>query len=109
MEDQLISHETAVLAIKVGIEKDIWIEYDEIQGTTDSFESIHHQITQSLLQRWLREEHNIHINCMFSNREDINGYFYGIIESKESEDCKVYETYEEALEVGLQEALKLIK
>jgi hypothetical protein len=64
--------------------------------------------TQSLLQKWLREVHNIHIAVhgdpidkdfsthIFRLDEDvIHNYFF--------------KTYEEALEWGLQKALKLIE
>lgn len=70
--------------------------------------------TQSLLQKWLREVHNIEIwatpylddekieyNHAIVNR---NVDVYDLLYSAEE-----YKTYEEALEAGLQEALKLIK
>jgi hypothetical protein len=56
------------------------------------------------LQKWLREEHGIDVYCMpvgddsykwYNNIESHNPVFTG--------------TYEEALEVGLQEALKTIE
>lgn len=68
--------------------------------------------TQSLLQKWLREKHSIfcevkvglqHIEFMFSSfivTKDGRGYKYR---------SSYYNTYEEALEKGLQEALKLIE
>ena len=64
--------------------------------------------TQSLLQKWLREVHKIHVNCFYSSAPTIMGFVYGVIESAEAEDNLVYETYEEALEVGLWEACKLV-
>jgi len=83
---------------------------------------------QSLLQLWLRETHNIHIwiepqrgniqsymlNIYNSNNDE--EYFmadYGFLEGseqyKDSGDYMWYDTYEDALEQGLLEALKLIK
>ena len=69
--------------------------------------------TQSLLQRWLREKHCLHIVI----EHDSDMYYY-VIQSvhkslyiptiDSSENGLVYQTYEEALEKGLQEALKLI-
>ena len=70
--------------------------------------------TQSLLAKWLREEHNLHINisslsmnCFSFMLEKLNdtgttlcGGHLGKIN---------YKTYEEAYEIGLQEALKLIQ
>jgi hypothetical protein len=62
--------------------------------------------TQSLLQKWIREVHNIHIMVSPS---------MGIVLTKVKDSSKTFgsispqNTYEEALEVGLQEALTLIK
>lgn len=65
--------------------------------------------TQALLQKWLREKHNIHIQIDW---EDwgcweafivLNNFFRSGIENNGKQ------TYEEALEAGLYEALTLIK
>ena len=66
--------------------------------------------TQSLLAKWLREEHNI---IVLVDYEGIDGYYYKFYSYKEGNknydaSDKNYNTYEEAYEVGLQEALKLI-
>ena len=67
--------------------------------------------TQSLLQKWLREKHNI---IVLVDYEGIDGYYYKyyyyINEVKKyNASDKNYITFEEAYEIGLQEALKLIK
>lgn len=70
--------------------------------------------TQALAARWLREVHRIHI---FSNYFFEDGrWFYVIVDLKESHevraihpDIRSYQSNEEALEAGLQEAIKLIK
>ena len=77
--------------------------------------------TQSLLQKWLREIHNIEI---ISYPCIVGKYSFKIYKLKEvivilslngrkvldkSDSNKYFKTYEEALELGLQEALKLIK
>jgi len=72
---------------------------------------------QSLLQRWLREEHNIIISVVpfYNNTTGIctlDGYTFLIFEKESFEaitNDEDYKTYEEALEFGLKEALKLIK
>lgn len=84
--------------------------------------------TQSLLQKWLREVHNIVIIIDFSLSNLYNNnkksYFVDIyclninidnrIKSKKvgyespEKDHKLFDTYEEALEEGLKEALKLV-
>lgn len=66
--------------------------------------------TQSLLQKWLREEHSLHImiSCLLGG----GGYMFDVLETmygdKRTVCVKEFKTYEEALENGLQEALKLI-
>lgn len=64
--------------------------------------------SQSLLQRWLREYHNMHILiCLYPDRR----WFWKIEFLKECPDTMHNghgSTYEQALEGGLQEALKLI-
>lgn len=63
--------------------------------------------TQSLLQKWLREIYNIHIWILRINK---NGYYQFEYSNQEVMGSgQAWKTYEEALEKGLQEALKLIK
>lgn len=82
--------------------------------------------TQSLLQRWLREVYHIHINPSFNlGVKEFGGWALNCTlmdhsahalmckVSKRFEDIYFNEeieifTYENALEIGLQEALKLI-
>ena len=68
--------------------------------------------TQSLLAKWLRERYNIHVTSQIGNLDFINTYHYEIrYIDKNKFMCKVngnFKTYEEALEIGLQESLKLI-
>ena len=63
--------------------------------------------TQSLLAKWLREKHNIHL-IAYKNI-NIDGYDWCYITTDGITNINSYKTYEEALEAGLQEALKLIK
>jgi len=67
--------------------------------------------TQSLLQKWLREKHGIHV-LAGPIREGKWDYFIcnlvGINIGEDSEDSN-YSTYEECFEAVLYEALKLIK
>ena len=72
--------------------------------------------TQSLLQKWLREEHEIHIILEISNvyTDDNNLYGYKLYKiTNDGFKCinikELNKTYEETLEKGLYEALKLIK
>ena len=77
-------------------------------GYTENFSAP----TQSLLAKWLREEYNIHVISQIGNLDYIKTYHYELrYIDKNKFTCKVngnFKTYEEALEIGLQEALKLI-
>ena len=98
--EQLITFETAKLAKVKGAD----IPYI---NRTETYP------TQSLLQKWFRDAHNIDIDitrCNAQNHNDGVGYQYEcitpVIES--ISDFKIYGNYEEALEKGLQEALGLL-
>ena len=133
MTEQLISFETAKLAKEKGFKiptrvmykgneksyghNNEWgIDEQRLDGkfpyTNQQWYSIP---TQSFLQKWLREKHNKHIylfpldngkwgfenNSISINLDHIFiNYMY---------EGKEYNSYEEALEIGLQEALKLVK
>lgn len=74
--------------------------------------------TQSLLQKWLREKHKIFVSVIEDYDLEKDSWFFGYtinyivkdIKDLGTEDINFdYETYEKALESGLQQALKLIK
>lgn len=124
MKEQLISFETAKLAERKGFNIDtIPIVYQKSNGSRiylnggyDSGEDAKRYTsapTQSLLQKWLREKHDIHININTYYFEDLQKYGYEVEDIIHPEGWVVInnpkKTYEEALEKGLQEALKLIK
>ena len=83
------------------------IEYADISMSTK-----YEAPTQSLLQRWLRENHNIFIFVAYCK----DGFIVQVWKKDELEEASYPEfdayasaaTYEEALETGLLEALKLI-
>lgn len=135
MEEQLISFETAKLAKEKGFSwtvkqyyyinrctgfnghklsciQPIGIPMDFNNDFSDD-EFHYSALTQYLLQKWLREVHNIFIYIL----PDIDGQWgYGIMlkdvnhtQSNRFELDEIIGTYEEALESGLQEALNLIK
>lgn len=91
MTDQLISEKTLNLAKEKGF---TWAPYAK-------------QPTQSLLQKWLREVHNLYVAVPY-----IWAYKIFNIQKDNDEDLGnsiiSYASYEEALEAGLIEALKLI-
>lgn len=124
MIDELISFEVAKLAkekgfpqLKQGIyytknKEHCLVGWGFRDETKESFAQFS-AATQSLLQRWLREKHNIHIEIepLVSGR-----YLFYLKEFKDKVDLFLeyenynnkYLSYEEALEKGLQEGLKLI-
>lgn len=126
MEDKLISFETAKLAKGKGFDINTKGSYDLTNGVRLNMNYIvgHYNCkdvccitTQSLLQKWLREEHDFHIYIVpngdnsgwkIANVRDVkvDRLVYHIRDNFESIK---FNTYEESLEVGLQEALKLIK
>ena len=128
MEDALITFETAKLAKEKGFNiftdvcfantpnsddkqyKKIKLHHSHSVGSVDSFGNmltiVAYAPTQSLLAKWLREEHNIHL-IAYKNI-NIDGYDWCFITTDGITNINSYKTYEEAYEIGLQEALKLI-
>ena len=132
MEDTRVTFETAKLAKEKGFDalcydafnsmenlySNGWCEYlydNKVEipfrsGVLESQDIL--APTQSLLTKWLRKEYSIHVTSQIGNLDFISTYHYDIrYISKNKFMCKVkgsYKTYEEALEAGLQEALKLI-
>ena len=134
MKEQLISYETAVLAKEKGFEGQCTHCYDEnkeLEAAIDfngelyfssedvdnanenGYEMTVLAPTQSLLQKWLREKHNI-VLCIENAYDTMLGYnrgfvytIDGIVYHNSYGDC--YEEYEQALEEGLEASLKLIQ
>jgi hypothetical protein len=65
--------------------------------------------TQSLLQRWLREIHKIHLTITSISQESWQCHITKKGDSLGKNYIEDAYTYEQALEEGLYEALKLIK
>lgn len=121
MKDQLISFETAKLANEKGFHAETGnayfmvpnkgpvVAHKALAGT--EFPQIADVHTQSLLQKWLREVHSlsVKIDDYITNSRVRYDYSVSDLGSQEDNPIGVFETYEEALEQGLQEALSLIK
>jgi hypothetical protein len=128
IEERLVSFETAVLAKKKGFNEmstNLWknptglatlckgvMWYNNRKGEDGRELPAYSAPTQSLLQRWLREIHNIHVIVTHFTNQPIDNELW--------ENCfQVYvqgdglhpyhRTYEESLEFGLQEGLKRIE
>jgi len=124
MKEQLINFETAKLAKEVGFDNGCY----HLHGEYDGYVGIHNidnfnrsndkkqysAPTQSLLQKWLREEHNIQVfmKPFYDSKEKKTTFACDIIEIvrsgrvKKSHRC---DTYEDALEEGLVNGLNLVK
>ena len=112
-EDDLVTYETALLAREKGFDIDCGWKLRKLDDGTFTHTNCSdlgvEQPTQSLLQRWLREVHGWQVNV---DRED--DYWKPVlIEFKSGNKYKTIPaisiSYETMLEIGLQEALKLIK
>ena len=94
MEDKLITIDTLNMLLQKGF-------------------NYYHYPTQSIAQKWLRETKNLHIEISYS----CDKYWYYDILTIPNHDLIGladrpfirYNTYEEALENGIQEALKLVE
>lgn len=122
MEEQLINFETAKLAQQKGFDNESNTYYNEEGELLNDiyFPSLqptklckYYDVpTQSLLQKWLRDVHNIIVQADYNNTFN---YFEDKIfcpqlyPAPTEYQKETHNTYEKALEFGLQEALKLIK
>lgn len=120
MEEQLISFEIAKLAKEKGFELDKYLSIDDEnpKNLNSNYNPRDYQpwyfgLTQSLLQKWLREVHNIHINPIpysVTFKETVYRCRITYFEDKMEQNKYIgLSIYENAFEIGLQEALKLIK
>jgi len=121
VKEQVITLETAKLAKEVKLRYPHKSWYDSphlakpevVLNNSKHDDDMYPAPTQSLLQKWLRDKHNIHVIpvsgehglphydfcCMF-----YNGHWFNA-----SQEVSDYDSYEEALEDGLQTALEFIK
>lgn len=124
MTEELITLETAKLLKEKGFNeycKDIIREdngrmmQSVFRTNKDLPKGAYSRPTQSIAAKWIRETKNLHISII----RNACGYGYDICKAdngthitdgifKGSNDGGQWDTYEEALEVGIQEALKLV-
>lgn len=124
MEEELITIETAKLAKDKGFKtnsnewsfiRDGNMINTNSEGGITGNENTVKIISQSLLQKWFRENHNIHIEVYWDFTAPSNWYYaiseIGNLDMKEicSYPSSPFNTYEQALESALKMALKLIK
>ena len=123
MTEELVTLETAKLLKEKGFNEyckyvisDKGLMMETIFRTSkDLPKSFYSCPMQSIAQKWLRETKNLHIEIYRS----AVGYGYAIVKAdngtwQEDDDSRgpndggLWDTYEEALEAGIREALKLI-
>ena len=130
MQEQLVSFKVAKLAKEKGfdipvlncynengelgdVESLCFVNYNQFKDVDGSNTNMYSAPTKSLLQKWLREKHNILVEPCWEGTHEIYSINYRIIILgntiyKDFRGCFDGQSYEQALEVGLQEALKLI-
>jgi len=123
MEEQLISFETAKLAQKKGFNELCLYHFrlnapvgeqfytDRCATKNSQWEMSVTAPTQSLLQKWLREKHNLHAHAVphKDHAADVNDpVVYRVVVYGRYAESKEYKIYEECLEDALFIALKLV-
>ena len=123
MEERLCSFETSMMAKEKGFNIPQRICCVSINGQTyheiwtdsivDTDEVLCYQPTQTILQKWLREQHSIEAYALPSYTD--NGkYVWEVLKQRRLKTSQTsitksyFDTYEDALEEGLKEGLKLI-
>lgn len=134
IEESYVSLDTAKLLKEAGFEEpcrgiyrayrmgnSVFREYDRKNtkddlcwNSADRFQYEYLAPTQALAARWLREVHHYAVCIWFSKDHEKWFYAHGDINSIMFDTDYlisefVYDSYEEALEAGLREAVKLIK
>ena len=123
MKEQLISFLTAVLAKKNHVEIESCEFYthrcdlchSEVYENQSNYDGSYGAFTLSLLQKWFREKHNICVEVYST----AYGFIWCLVKADSGTDIKysddsdpnaggAWDSYEEALEKGLQEAFKYI-
>lgn len=87
---------------------------DLCRDTEDGFQYEYLAPTQALAAKWLREVHHYAVCVWYSAEHEKWFYAHGnldnmMFDEEYSISDFIYDSYEQALEAGLQEAIKLIK
>jgi hypothetical protein len=116
MKEQLITFETAKLAKERGFDLDskgrkncmFFASNGRLCDKVYDFDNVCLAPTQSLLQKWLREVHKLYITTRPYKLTNRYQFFVTITSEEDNFTFNKFDSYEEALEKGLEEALKLI-
>ena len=119
IEEQFVSFETAKMLKEAGFNEPCCYNYDNVnrfrwfkigESTPKGWVPCP---TQALVAKWLRDVHHLNVYACFDDGE--RKWFFmrenTMINDYTSVYCSIisYDSYEQALEAGLQESLKLIK
>jgi hypothetical protein len=127
MKEELVSFETAKIAKEAGFNITCSNKYRK-GGTLSDGKGFLQNLdiceapTQSLLRKWLRKKHRIHIEIPHYSdaptgseyESDLGSFGANVNEPRTSHECDIFvssinhETYEQALEEALLEALKYV-
>jgi len=120
MEEQLITFKTSELAKKAGLKvsdfRYLYYMYSTLTQQLETFNGTKWTlygdycmaISQSLLQKWLREVHGIDIvaECFWKDKaKKERSYLSSVYAEEGNVECDFKPTYEEALEDALVDAL----
>lgn len=114
IQEDLITYETALLAKSKGFDEICTYNYSEIYGLIENMNGLKHSDgnnrfvsvpTQALLQKYLRDKHDTHIEI--SRNYEKGYYLYEYFIDKNNQEFG-FKSYEECLEYALQQALNLI-
>jgi hypothetical protein len=132
MKEKLIEFETAKLAKEKGLcnyfedinptnyvdafysEDGVEFKETEYMQEDCTIQDRYFRPAQSLLQKWLRDVHNIYVSVSFNDHVAFQYYYFihtNVSKSYSNRICSLpfkSNNYEDALELGLQEALKLL-
>ena len=122
MTDQLISFEVAKLAEEKGFKEDCQfhiVEHTDENGNkrlvTNHVYVGYRQPTQSLLQKYLRENHKLHIEIFIGFNNKFGYYIHNLNTKNISDRARTrifvkaqWDKYEDALEIAEQQTLKLL-
>ncbi len=126
IQEEFVTLETAKLLKEKGFKEDVFTFYeaDEVEGNMELFESYDAENfnarvecfsapTQSIVHKWLRETKNLHVEISYMYGKY---WIYDILTIPNHDLIGLadrppihYSTYEDALEDGIREALKLIR
>ena len=115
-EDDLVTYETAFLAREKGFDIDCGWKLRKLEDGsfthTNCSELGVEQPTQSLLQKWLRETHNIDVCVAKIGTISEKKYYFQIMNKNswintDNSNSTRFLRFEDALEIGLFESLQL--